>query len=93
VIGIGVVCVKKEAKMDTRRSKIRKQLRDFDEWVNHSVLSIMALSQMLGRSRPSIWSDLMRGFFVHSDEFGSHTVKWLAGDFRQFLNGGSINGR
>ena len=93
MIGRGVSCAKKETKMDTQRSKTEDRLSNFDNLPGQALLSIREVSKMSGRSRTSLWRDVMRGSLADPVKIGSHTVKWRVCDVRQFLNGGSDNGR
>ncbi len=81
--------VKKEVEMDTWRPKTENRLSNFDELPNQALLSMNEISQLSGRSRTSLWRDVMRGFLAQPVKIGSHTVKWRVGDVRQFLNGGA----
>jgi len=79
--------------MDTQRSKTEDRLSNFDNLPGQALLSIREVSKMSGRSRTSLWRDVMRGSLADPVKIGSHTVKWRVCDVRQFLNGGSDNGR
>jgi len=80
--------VKKEAEMDTWRPIAESRLSNFDELPNQALLSMNEVSQLSGRSRTSLWRDVIRGFLAAPVKIGSHTVKWRVSDVRQFLNGG-----
>jgi predicted DNA-binding transcriptional regulator AlpA len=68
------------------------RLSSFDELPDQALLSAREVSQISGRSRTSLWRDVMRGFLAAPVKIGSHTVKWRVSDVRQFLNGGEYNG-
>jgi len=64
------------------------RLSSFDELPDQALLSAREVSQISGRSRTSLWRDVMRGSLANPIKIGTHTVKWRACDVRQFLNGG-----
>ena len=78
--------------MDTQRPNIEDRLSNFDKLPGQALLSIQEVSKMSGRSRTSLWRDVMRGSLADPVKIGPHTVKWRVSDVRQFLNGGSNNG-
>ena len=63
------------------------RLSSFDELPDQALLSAREVSQISGRSRTSLWRDVMRGSLADPVKIGSHTVKWRVCDVRQFLNG------
>ena len=93
MIGRGLSGVNREREMDMRQHKAEGRLSSFDELPDQALLSAREVSQISGRSRTSLWRDVMRGSLADPVKIGSHTVKWRVCDVRQFLNGGSDNGR
>ena len=93
MIGRGLSGVNRETEMDMRLHKAESRLSSFDELPDQALLSAREVSQISGRSRTSLWRDVMRGSLADPVKIGSHTVKWRVCDVRQFLNGGSDNGR
>ena len=64
------------------------RLSSFDELPDQALLSAREVSQISGRSRTSLWRDVMRGSLAEPVKIGNRTVKWRVADVRQFLNGG-----
>ena len=89
----GLSGVNRETEMDMRLHKAESRLSNFDELPDQALLSVKEVSHISGRSRTSLWRDVMRGSLADPVKIGSHTVKWRVCDVRQFLNGGSDNGR
>ena len=79
--------------MDTQRPNTEDRLSKFHDLPDQALLSAREVSKISGRSRTSLWRDVMRGSLADPVKIGSHTVKWRVSDVRQFLNGGSDNGR
>ena len=84
---------KEEIKMAINQIKKEDRLSNFDQLPDQALLSAREVSHISGRSRTSLWRDVMRGSLADPVKIGSHTVKWRVCDVRQFLNGGSDNGR
>ena len=78
--------------MDTQRPKTENRLSKFNEAPDQALLSAREVSTLSGRSRTSLWRDVMRGSLADPVKIGSHAVKWRVRDVRLFLNGGSNNG-
>ena len=74
--------------MDTRRVKKEDRLANFDQLPDQLLLSAKEVCLLSGRSRTSLWRDVMRGSLAEPVKIGNHTVKWRVADVRQFLNGG-----
>lgn len=66
-----------------------ERLTNFDHLPNSALISIRELSALSGRSRTSLWRDVMKGYLASPVVIGKRTVKWRAGDVRNFLFGGS----
>ena len=93
MIGRGLSGVNRETEMAINQVNKEDRLSSFDELPDQALLSAREVSQISGRSRTSLWRDVMRGSLADPVKIGSHTVKWRVCDVRQFLNGGSDNGR
>ena len=91
MIGRGLSGVNRETKMDMRLHKAEGRLSSFDKLPDQALLSAREVSQISGRSRTSLWRDVMRGSLADPVKIGSHTVKWRVVDVRQFLTGGCKN--
>ena len=92
MIGRGLSGVNRETEMATNQVNKEDRVSSFDELPDQALLSAREVSQISGRSRTSLWRDVMRGSLADPVKIGSHTVKWRVGDVRQFLNGGYNNG-
>ena len=95
MIGRGLSGDKEEIKMainQVKRVKKEYRLSNFGHLPDQALLSAREVSEISGRSRTSLWRDVMRGSLADPVKIGSHTVKWRVGDVRQFLNGGYNNG-
>ena len=88
MIGRGLSGVNRETEMDMRLHKAEGRLSNFDELPDQALLSVKEVSHISGRSRTSLWRDVMRGSLANPIKIGTHTVKWRVCDVRQFLNGG-----
>ena len=84
----GLSGVNRETEMDMRLHKAESRLSNFDELPDQALLSVKEVSHISGRSRTSLWRDVMRGSLANPIKIGTHTVKWRVCDVRQFLNGG-----
>ena len=93
MLGRGLSGDKEEIKMAINQIKKEDRLSNFDQLPDQALLSAREVSEISGRSRTSLWRDVMRGSLADPVKIGSHTVKWRVCDVRQFLNGGSDNGR
>ena len=91
MIGRGLSGVNRETEMDMRLHKAESRLSNFDELPDQALLSVKEVSHISGRSRTSLWRDVMRGSLADPVKIGSHTVKWRVCDVRHFLNGNSSN--
>ena len=91
MLGRGLSGVNRETEMDMRQHKAEGRLSSFDELPDQALLSAREVSQISGRSRTSLWRDVMRGSLADPVKIGSHTVKWRVCDVRHFLNGNSSN--
>ena len=74
--------------MATRRLKTESRLSDFARLPSNALISAKELTLLSGRSRTSLWRDVMRGSLAEPVKIGNRTVKWRVADVRQFLNGG-----
>ncbi len=74
--------------MDKRRLKKEDRLGNFAQLPGNALISAKELTLLSGRSRTSLWRDIMRGSLADPVKIGPHTVKWRVADVRQFLNGG-----
>ena len=91
MLGKGLAGDKEEIKMATNQVKKEDRLSNFDHLPDQALLSAREVSEISGRSRTSLWRDVMRGSLADPVRIGSHTVKWRVGDVRQFLNGSLSN--
>ena len=76
--------------MDTWGPKTESRLSNLAELPNQALLSMNEVSQLCGRSRTSLWRNVMRGYLAAPVKIGSHTEKSRVSDVRQFLNGGGV---
>ena len=74
--------------MAMRRFKTESRLSDFARLPSNALISAKELTLLSGRSRTSLWRDVMRGSLAEPVKIGNRTVKWRVADVRQFLNGG-----
>ena len=74
--------------MNTQQVKNRNRLGDFARLPSNALISAKELTLLAGRSRTSLWRDVLRGSLAEPVKIGNHTVKWRVADVRQFLNGG-----
>ena len=79
--------VLKETIMAIKLSKPANRLCNFDEFPDSLLLSTTEVMFLSGRSRTSIWRDVIRGSLAESVRLGPQTVRWRVGDVRQFLKG------
>ena len=91
MLGRGLSGDKEEIKMAINQIKKEDRLSNFDQLPDQALLSAREVSHISGRSRTSLWRDVMRGSLADPVRIGSHTVKWRVGDVRQFLNGSFSN--
>ena len=91
MLGRGLSGDKEEIKMAINQVKKEDRLSNFDHLPDQALLSAREVSEISGRSRTSLWRDVMRGSLADPVKIGSHTVKWRVGDVRQFLNGSLSN--
>ena len=82
---------KEAIKMAIDQIKKEDRLSNFDQLPDQALLSAREVSHISGRSRTSLWRDVMRGSLADPVRIGSHTVKWRVVDVRQFLTGGCKN--
>ena len=73
--------------MNTQQVKNRNRLSDFARLPSNALISAKELTLLSGRSRTSLWRDVLRGSLAEPVKIGNHTVKWRVADVRQFLNG------
>ena len=78
--------------MTVYHTKKHDRLDHFNKLPDEALLSSREVSLITGRSRTSLWRDVMRGSLADPVKIGPHTVKWRVSDVRLFLNGGSNNG-
>ena len=74
--------------MNTQQVKNGNRLSDFARLPSNALISAKELTLLSGRSRTSLWRDVMRGSLAEPVKIGNRTVKWRVADVRQFLNGG-----
>ena len=74
--------------MNTQQVKNGNRLSDFARLPSNALISAKELTLLSGRSRTSLWRDVLRGSLAEPVKIGNHTVKWRVADVRQFLNGG-----
>ena len=79
--------------MKTHPFKPDDRITNFAQMPDHALLSAKEVSLLSGRSRTSLWRDVIRGSLADPVKLNAYTVKWRASDVRQFLNGGYKNGR
>ena len=80
--------VLKETIMAIKLSKPANRLCNFDEFPDSLLLSTSEVMFLSGRSRTSIWRDVIRGSLAEPVRIGPQAVRWCVGDVRQFLKGG-----
>ena len=91
MLGRGLSGDKEVIKMAINQIKKEDRLSNFDQLPDQALLSAREVSEISGRSRTSLWRDVMRGSLADPVKIGSHTVKWRVCDVRHFLNGNSSN--
>tara|TARA_B100000780_G_scaffold114405_1_gene80176 strand:- start:213 stop:455 length:243 start_codon:yes stop_codon:yes gene_type:complete len=77
--------------MNKQPLKVKDRLNNFDQLPHNALLSAREVCLLSGRSRTSLWRDVIRGSLADPIKIGSHTVKWRVSDVRQFLNGNNKN--
>lgn len=73
--------------MAIKLSKPANRLCNFDELPDSALLSTTEVIYLSGRSRTSVWRDVIRGSLAEPVRIGPQTVRWRVGDVRQFLKG------
>ena len=68
------------------------RIYDFDNLPDAALISMKELMALSGRSRTSLWRDVLHERLADPVVIGSRTVKWRVSDVRAFLLGVSNNG-
>ena len=75
-----------------KQKEINYRIQNFSQLPDNALLSSREINQLTGRSRTSIWRDVMRGLLAEPVKIGPQAVKWRVSDVRHFLNGICPNG-
>ena len=78
--------------INKKEKEINYRIQNFSQLPDNALLSAREINQLTGRSRTSIWRDVMRGLLAEPVKIGPQTVRWHVGDIREFLNGRCPNG-
>ena len=70
-----------------KQNKINYRIQNFSQLPDNALLSAREINQLTGRSRTSIWRDVMRGLLAEPVKIGAQTVRWHVGDVRTYLQG------
>jgi predicted DNA-binding transcriptional regulator AlpA len=63
------------------------RISKFDDLPDSALISAKEIMTLTGRSRTSLWRDVLHGNLADPVLLGNRTVKWRASDVRQFLKG------
>ena len=78
--------------INKKQKEINYRIQNFSQLPDTALLSAREINQLTGRSRTSIWRDVMRGLLAEPVKIGPQTVRWRVSDIREFLNGRCPNG-
>ena len=67
------------------------QIDNFDRLPDSALISAKQLMLLSGRSRTSLWRDVLNEDLGGPVKIGARTVKWTAKEVRRYLRGGSKN--
>lgn len=68
------------------------RISNFDNLPDAALISTKELMALSGRSRTSLWRDVLHEHLADPVVIGSRTVKWRVSDVRAFLSGVSNDG-
>ena len=68
------------------------RISNFDNLPDAALISMKELMALSGRSRTSLWRDVLHEHLADPVVIGRRTVKWRVSDVRAFLSGVSNDG-
>ena len=68
------------------------RISNFDNLPDAALISMKELMALSGRSRTSLWRDVLHEHLADPIVIGSRTVKWRVSDVKAFLSGVSNDG-
>lgn len=70
-----------------KAQKLAEQVALFDSLPSNARVALPLVCALLGRSRASIYRDVREGRIPAPEKAGLRSIRWKAGDVRQYLAG------
>ena len=70
-----------------KQNQINYRIQNFSQLPDNALLSAREINQLTGRSRTSIWRDVIKELLAEPVKIGTRTVRWRVGDVRTYLQG------